>query len=247
MRRLAAVLLAAWLAPAAFADTITVFAAASLKEALDESARAFEAQGPHKVRVSYAASSALAKQLEAGAPADLFFSADTDWADEVRGKGLARSGPTVLATNTLVLIAPRGKAPPLRIEPGLSLSRTLGGGRLAIADPRAVPAGKYGRAALESLGAWKDVEDRLAPVADVRAALSLVARGEAPLGIVYRTDAAAEPAVEIVDTFPANTHSPIVYPMLVMKGAAPAADGFVRFLAAPAAREAFRKRGFGAP
>lgn len=247
MRRLAAILVAAWLAPAALADTITVFAAASLKEALDESARAFEAQSPHKVRVSYAASSALAKQLQAGAPADLFIAADAQWADDVRGKGLARSGPTLLATNALVLVAPRGRAPPLRIEPGFALSRMLAGGRLAVADPRAVPAGRYARAALEALGAWKDVEDRIAPGADVRATLALVARGEAPLGIVYRTDAAAEAAVEVVDTFPEATHPPIVYPMLVMKGAKPAADGFVRFLGTAPAREIFHRRGFGAP
>jgi molybdate transport system substrate-binding protein len=247
MKRLAWTLLALLLPALARADEITVFAAASLQEALDDAARAYEKTDPHKVRNVYAASSALARQLEAGAPADIFISADTDWAEYVKSKARSRSGPVTLATNTLVLVAPRGRAPPLRIGPGMALSQALAGGRIAIADPRAVPAGKYARAALEALGAWKDVEASVAPAADVRAALALVARGEAPLGVVYRTDALAEPGVEIVDTFPANTHPPIVYPMLVLKGARPAADGFVRFLGMPAARAILKARGFGTP
>lgn len=239
---------AALLPPAAAgAEPVLVFAAASLRDTVDEAARTYEAKNGVAIKASYAASSALAKQLEAGAPAHLFISADGEWAEYVRARGLSRAGPTPLASNTLVLIAPQRRAPPLKVAPGFELSKALAGGRLAVADPRAVPAGKYARASLEALGAWKDVEDRLAPAADVRAALALVARGEAALGIVYRTDAATEPAVEIVDALPPSSHPRIVYPMLVLKGAPPAADGFARFLASPEGQAAFKRRGFGPP
>ena len=152
-----------------------------------------------------------------------------------------------LLTNALVLIAPAGKVPKLRIEPGFALAAALGDGRLAIADTRSVPAGKYARAALESLGVWRQVRERLAPAENVRAALAFVARGEAPLGIVYRTDAQAEPRVAIVDTFPPSSHPPIVYPLAIVRGAPEAAGELAHFLASPQARAIWRRHGFGIP
>jgi molybdate transport system substrate-binding protein len=229
------------------ADTLTVFAAASLKESLDEAAHAFEASSGHTLRISYAASSALAKQIEAGAPAQVFISADEEWMDYVESRKLLKRRRVNLLVSSLVLIAPAGKAPQLRIEPGFALAAALGDGRLAIADTRAVPAGKYGRAALESLGVWAQVQGRLAPTENVRAALALVARAETPLGIVYRTDAQAEPRVAIVDTFPASSHPPIVYPLGVLRDAPAAADDLAAFLAAPATRAIWRRHGFGFP
>lgn len=232
---------------AAHAETVTVLAAASLKGALDEAARAFEAQSPHRVRLAYGASSALARQIEAGAPAHLFISADREWVDHVARQGRVEGTPSVLLTNELVLVAPRGAAPRLAIAPGLALAAALGRGRLAIADPRHVPAGKYARAALVSLGAWRSVEARLAPAENVRSALALVARGEAPLGIVYRTDAEAEPAVTVVGAFPAGSHPRIEYPLARLKGAGAAADAFGRFLEGGVARAVWTRHGFGAP
>ncbi len=244
---LAAAALAASLCAPALAATLTVFAAASLKESLDEAARAFQASTGHAVRVSYGASSALARQIEAGAPAQLFISADQEWMDYVEARRLI-DGPRVnLLANSLVLVAPAARIPRVRIEPGFALDAALGGGRLALADPKSVPAGKYARAALESLGVWDRVRERLAPAENVRAALALVARGEAPLGIVYRTDALAEPRVAIVDTFPASSHPPIVYPLAIVRGAPDAARELARFLAAPQARAVWRRHGFGFP
>jgi molybdate transport system substrate-binding protein len=222
--------------PAA-ADTLLVFAAASLREALDEAARAFESASAHRVRISYGASSALARQIEAGAPAQLFVSADTEWMQRVANRGLLKAPPVALLTNELVLVAPAGAATPLAVAPGFALAAALRGGRLAVADPASVPAGKYARAALESLGVWADVRSRLAPAENVRVALALVARAEAPLGIVYRTDAHAEPGVAIVGRFPASSHPAIVYPLGVLRGAPPAAD----------ARAIWRRHGFGPP
>ena len=242
---LAALFLAA--APAR-ADTVTVFAAASLKESLDETARAFERASGHRVRVSYGASSALARQVEAGAPADLFASADTDWADYLEARGFARAGARAnLLANDLVLVAPAASRVELAIAPGFALAAALGGGRLALADPRSVPAGKYARAALEAMGAWKDVEARIAPAGNVRSALAFVARGEAPLGIVYRTDALAEKAVRIVAAFPASSHPPIVYPFVVLARAGPAARELRDFCASPAARAIWLRHGFRVP
>jgi molybdate transport system substrate-binding protein len=235
-------------AAAARADTVTVFAAASLKESLDEAARAFEAREPHRVRISYAASSALARQIEAGAPAQLFISADSDWMDFVEARGRIERGTRMtLLGNSLVLIAPAASAASLRIEPRFALAAALQGGRLAIADPVTVPAGKYARASLERLGAWKDVQGRLAPAENVRAALAFVARGEAPLGIVYRTDALADPEVRIVDEFPPATHPPIVYPMALVAPSTAAARELRAFLASPAARGIWMRHGFKAP
>ena len=245
MRIVAALLLAALSCLPARADTLTIFAAASLKESLDSIARAFETSSGHAVRVSYGASSALARQIEAGAPAHLFFSADEEWMDYVAKLGLIEGARVNLLTNALVLIAPGPGVPRLRIGPSFPLAAALGAGRLALADPGAVPAGRYARAALESLGVWEQVRERLAPAENVRAALTLVARGETPLGIVYRTDALAEPRVAIVDTFPAKSHRPIVYPMAVMRGAPPAAREFASFAASPAARTIWRWHGFG--
>jgi molybdate transport system substrate-binding protein len=245
MRIPAAFLLAALACLPARADTLTIFAAASLKESLDIVARAFEAASGHTVRISYGASSALARQIEAGAPAQVFISADEEWMGYVAERNLVHGQHVNLLTNSLVLIAPGPGVPRLRIGPSFPLVEALGAGRLAVADPVAVPAGKYARAALESLGVWTQVRGRLAPAENVRATLALVARGEAPLGIVYRTDAMAEPRVAIVDTFPAKSHRPIVYPMAVMRGAPPAASAFASFAASPAARAIWRRHGFG--
>ncbi|HEX7606004.1 MAG TPA: molybdate ABC transporter substrate-binding protein [Usitatibacter sp.] len=247
-RRVLCVLILAFLpwVPAR-AETLTVFAAASLQESLDEAARAFEKASGHVVRISYAASSALAKQVEAGAPAQLFICADEEWMDYVESRKLLKRARVNLLTNAIVLIAPAGKAPKLRIEPGFALAAALGDGRLAMADTQSVPAGKYGRAALESLGAWAQVQGRLAPAESVRAALALVARAEAPLGIVYRSDAQAEPRVAVVDTFPESSHRAIVYPMGVLRDAPGAADDLAAFLAAPGTRAIWRRHGFGFP
>jgi molybdate transport system substrate-binding protein len=233
------------LSPPVAAETITVFAAASLKEALDAAVKPFESRAGHRVAISYAASNALAKQVEAGAPASLFISADTDWIDYVESRGLAVAGSRVnLLANDLVLIAPASSATALRIAPGFDLARALGKGRLAIANPSSVPAGKYARAALSALGVWSGVEARLAPAENVRAALAFVARGEAPLGVVYRTDALAEKGVRIVDAFPPETHPPIVYPLVLLKGATPAARALAAHLASPGARATWQRFGF---
>lgn len=243
-RLLAALALAAALP--ALADAVTVFAAASLKEALDAQARAFEAASGHRVAISYAASNALARQIEAGAPAELFISADLDWVDYVEQRGLVVPGSRAnLLRNELVLIAPATSASALRIVPGFALSAAIGDGKLAMANPDAVPAGRYGKASLVALDAWSAVETKVARAENVRAALALVARGEAPFGIVYRTDALAEKGVRIVDTFAEATHPPIVYPLVVLKAAKgkPAHD-FAHFLAAPAARATWERYGF---
>ena len=248
MRRLAASLLAGLaLAGAAHAATVTVFAAASLKEALDEAARGFEAATRHRVVASYAASNALARQIAQGAPAELFVAADEDWAAYVERRGLAAAARTVIATNALVLVAPSSSTLQLKLAPGVDLRPALGARRLALANPDAVPAGKYARTALARLGAWDGVAGRIAATDNVRVALALVARGEAPLGVVYRSDALAEPRVRIVDTFPAATHPPIVYPMLQLARASPAAAALAAYLASPAARAIFARHGFGAP
>lgn len=225
---------------------LLVFAAASLKNALDASAGAFTRRSGTPVTISYAASPTLAKQIEAGALADVFIAADVDWMDYLAERGLIRAETRrSLVGNTLVLIA-SAKAPVnLAIAPGFSLAAALGDGRLAMANADAVPAGKYGKAALEALGVWPEVAGRLAQADNVRAALALVSRQEAPLGIVYRTDAAADPNVVIVDTFPAETHPQIVYPVAVIASSAhPASGELVGFLAGHGARPFFEKEGF---
>ena len=248
MRRLAA-LVFALIAPAAQAQGALVFAAASLKEALDEAALAFAMGRAGRVDVSYAASSALARQMERGAPADLFISADTDWIDYLEQRGLTTPGTRRnLLANDLVLIAPAASPVKAKLAHGVDLAAALGQGRLAMADPDSVPAGKYGRAALTSLGAWKALEGRVAPSENVRGALALVARGEAPLGIVYRTDALAEKGVRIVDAFPAASHPPIVYTVVVLKrSSSRVASVFEGYLASPDARAIFERHGFRMP
>ena len=233
-------------APANAAD-VTVFAAASLKEAMDEQARQFEARTGDKIVVAYAASNALAKQIEAGAPADVFISADLDWMDFLeQRKRLAPNTRVTLLRNTLVLIAPTTSSVTLKIAPGFTLATALGGERLAMANPDSVPAGKYGRSALETLGVWTGVETKVARTENVRAALALVARGETPLGIVYGTDAIAEKSVRIVDTFPAASHPPILYPAAVVAASAsPGARPLLDYLRSPSAAPVWEKYGFG--
>jgi molybdate transport system substrate-binding protein len=230
------------------AETVTVFAAASLRDAVEALARPFEAASGHRVVASYGASNALARQLDAGAPAQVFISADREWADYVESRGLALAGSRrSLAGNELVLVAPRASRAELSIAPGLDLARHLGNGRLALANPEAVPAGRYAKAALQSLGAWDAVKGRLAPAESVRAALAFVSRGEAPLGIVYRTDAIADSSVRIVGVFPPTSHPRIVYPLLVLRNATPAAKSFAEHLASEASRATWIKLGFTAP
>jgi molybdate transport system substrate-binding protein len=247
--RLFALAALALAAPLAFAQgaPVTVFAAASLKNALDEAAALYDQRARTRVRVSYAASSALARQIAAAAPADLLISADLEWMDYLAERRLIQPASRVnLLGNRLVLIAPAGSAASFAVDRGMPLARTLGDGRLALADPDSVPAGRYGKAALEALGAWSAVAARIARAENVRAALALVARGECPLGIVYATDAAAEPKVRVVGAFPAGTHPPIVYPAALTATASPAAGGFLQFLGAAEAKAVFERHGFTA-
>jgi molybdate transport system substrate-binding protein len=231
--------------PAEGKTTLVVFAAASLVGALDAVDQGFTAQTHYEVKASYAASSVLAKQIEAGAHVDVFFSADREWMDYLDKRGLLRPGTRrdVLG-NSLVLIAPADSSVQLKIGPGFALLTALGSGRLAMADPDSVPAGLYGKEALTKLGVWDQVKARLAPAENVRAALAYVARGETPLGIVYQTDAQAEKHVRLVDVFPEDTHAPIVYPAAVTLSAQPQAAKYLDFLSSEAAREAFTRAGF---
>ncbi|WP_242111601.1 molybdate ABC transporter substrate-binding protein [Luteimonas aquatica] len=226
---------------------LTVFAAASLKESMDEAAASFQkAQGP-AVRVSYGGSSALARQIEQGAPADVFVSADLDWMDTLQKQNLIDVATRHdLLGNTLVLIAPAAsaaRAPAL--EHGADLRPLLGEGRIALALTESVPAGKYAKAAFTSLGMWQALQPRVAEAENVRAALLLVARGEAPLGVVYGSDAKAEPRVRVLATFPADSHPQIVYPVARLKASThPKAAAFVRWLQSAEATAIFRKHGF---
>jgi molybdate transport system substrate-binding protein len=224
---------------------LIVFAAASLTDALQEADAAFTARSGVTVKESFAASSVLAKQIEAGAPADVFFSADTQWMDYLAQHGLIDppSRHDVLG-NALVLIAPADSTLHLKIAPGFDLLGALKGGKLATGDPDSVPAGLYARAALTQLGVWQQVAPALVRAENVRAALAYVARGEAPLGIVYRTDAAAEPHVRVVDVFPADSHPPITYPLALTRHARADAQRYVEFLAGPIARPIFERKGF---
>lgn len=233
-------------ATVASAHNVTVFAAASLKESLDDIARQFEAVSGHRVVVSYAASSALAKQIEAGAPADIFISADTDWVDYLESRRLLTPGSRMnLLANRLVLVAPARSTSTLEIAPAFRLAEALGTDRLAMANPDAVPAGKYGKAALEALGVWPSVAARVARAENVRAALALVSRGEAPLGIVYRTDALADKGVRIIDVFPAGTHPDIIYPVAqVASSKSAAAAALVDFMRNGKQRGTWEKYGF---
>jgi molybdate transport system substrate-binding protein len=229
------------------AQDLTVFAAASLKNALDDVNAAWAAQGGKPARTSYAASSALARQIESGAPADVFFSADLDWMDYLAQRNLIRPDTrSALLGNKIVLVAPKDSAAKATVGSGLDLAALLGsGGRLATANVDSVPAGKYGKAALEKLGLWGPVKDRLAQAENVRAALLLVSRGEAPLGIVYETDAASDPSVRIVAAFPEDSHPPIVYPVAATATSKnPDVGAYLKFLRSPAAAAAFQKQGF---
>jgi molybdate transport system substrate-binding protein len=226
--------------------TLTAFAAASMKNAVDDINAAFTNRTGIKVVSSYAASSALAKQIEAGAPADLFASADLEWMDYVAGKRLIKDDTRVnLLGNRLVLIAPKdSKINSVTIGPGFDLAKLAGDGRIATGDVRAVPAGKYAKAALEKLGAWTAAAPKFAMAENVRAALTLVGRGEAPLGIVYETDARAEPNVKIVGRFPDDSHRPIVYPVALTVNAKPDAVTYIAFMRSNLAKTIFETYGF---
>jgi molybdate transport system substrate-binding protein len=227
-------------------ERVTVFAAASLKNALDAVAAEWKIASGNEAVISYAASSALAKQIEQGAPADIFMSADLDWMAWLSGRNLTVKDTEIhLLGNRIVLIAPKDLQAATTIAPGFDLAGLLGGGRLAMANVDAVPAGRYGKAALEKLGVWASVEDSVAQAENVRAALALVSTGEAPLGIVYQTDAAADPKVKIVAIFPEDTHPPIVYPVAELAGAgSPAAGDFLTFLQSDKSRSLFESQGF---
>lgn len=227
---------------------LLVFAAASTKPAIDPVLEAWRKSSGRKVAVSYAGSGQLARQIEQGAPADIFISADAAWMTIVAEKGLVdASTRKALLGNRLVLIAPAASTSTIALGPGLDLLAHLAGGRLATGHTRTVPAGQYARAALEKLGAWPGVAGRLAETENVRAALMLVARGEAPLGIVYATDAKSEPAVRIVATFPEDSHPRIVYPVALTKNARPGASDLLAFLTSPMATSIFEAHGFIVP
>jgi molybdate transport system substrate-binding protein len=226
--------------------TIIVFAAASMKNALDDADAAFSKASGVKVVASYDASSALIKQIEGGAPADVFVSADLKWMDYgVEKKVIDNATRVNLLGNTLVLIAPKdSKIGNVTIAPGFELTKLAGDGRIATGDVKAVPVGIYAKEALEKLGVWAAVEPKMAMTSNVRAALILVARSEAPLGIVYSTDAQVEPGVKIVGTFPDNTHPPIIYPVAATVNAKPDATAYLAFLRSSAARTIFERYGF---
>lgn len=241
MLRLATIALIA-LPLTAQAETVTVFAAASLKTALDEIKPEWEAASGDELVISYAGSSSLAQQIIQGAPADVFISASIDWMDKVDAEGLVVDGTRKdLLGNTLVLVAAQD-APDTEIE---GLPDALNGGKLAMALVDSVPAGVYGKEALTQLGLWSDVQGDVAQADNVRAALSLVATGEAPYGIVYASDAVAEPNVRTVATFPEDSHDPITYPAAVVTGPSPdAAKAFLDYLEQPSSVEVFEEQGF---
>ncbi len=227
---------------------ILVFAAASLTNAMQELGTAYEKAAHVRVELSFDASSTLARQIESGARADVFFSADTDWMDYLQQRNLIQPATrkNVLG-NTLVLIAPARSAIQLKIEPHFALLKALGDGRLATGDPDSVPVGRYARAALTTLGMWDDVSPRSVRAENVRVALVYVSRGEAPLGIVYGSDVLIDKGVRVVDTFPANTHPPIVYPIALTRAAQAEATRFLGFIESPQAQKIFLKDGFKVP
>jgi molybdate transport system substrate-binding protein len=235
-------------AAAAPQPAITVLAAASLSDVLPQIGRTYEAASHQQVQFSFAASMTLARQVDASSGADVFISADEQSMDYLQMRGLIdpRSRRNLLA-NSLVLIASSDSTVALAIRPGFPLAAALHGGRLAIGEPGSVPAGRYAQAALMQLGVWDSVKDHVAPGEDVRATLAYVARGEAPLGIVYATDARLEPRVRVVATFPAGTHPPVTYPAALVRDAKPGAAAFLDFLESPSARAVFTKAGFTTP
>jgi molybdate transport system substrate-binding protein len=241
-----AALLVAATQPVRADDKLLVFAASSLKDALDAVNKACEADVGQAATISYAASSALAKQIEAGAPADVFISADLDWMKYLSDKHLTKPETEAkLLGNEIVLVAPEGSTAEATIKQGFDLARLIGDGKLAMGDVKAVPAGKYGKAALESLGVWASVEGRVAQAENVRAALKLVSSGEAALGIVYATDARAEKGVKVVGTFPEDSHPPIVYPVAQTADSKDRdAPAFLKCLQSTKAATLFRQQGF---
>ena len=234
------------LAPQALAEDVLVFAAASLKNALDDTVAAYETSGGGAIKMSYAASSALAKQIENGAPADIFISADLDWMNDVaQNNAIKPETRANLFGNVLVLVEPADSTKAIEIKPGFPLAAMLGDGKLAMANPDSVPAGKYGKAALQKLGVWDAVEGKVASAEDVRAALLFVSRKEAPFGIVYQTDAAADKGVNVAGVFPPDTYPPIIYPAaLTGSSENPEAAKFLAYLHSDAARPFFEKQGF---
>ena len=224
-----------------------VFAAASLKTALDAIATDWQKASGKRAVLSYAASSALARQIKSGAPADIFISADLDWMDWLQQRNLIDTASReTLLDNSLVLVAPANSKIEFKIAPGADLAAALGNSRLAVGEVNSVPAGKYAKEALEKLGMWRSVANKLAPSSDVRSALNFVARGEAQLGIVYATDAKAEPRVKVVDTFPPNSHAPILYPAaLTAASRNPDAKTFLAYLRSSTAVSEFTAQGFG--
>jgi molybdate transport system substrate-binding protein len=239
----------AWAAPTpahAQRGSLVVFAAASLKNALDAVNAQWEKDTSKKASISFAASSALAKQIEAGAPAQIFISADLDWMDYVAQKNLIKADTrSNLLSNRMVLIASNDKAPPVDIRPGFDVAKVLGEGRLAMANVDFVPAGKYGKAALQKLGVWASLSGKIAQAENVRAALLLVSRGEAPAGIVFQTDAVADPNVKIIGTFPEDTHPRIIYPIALTASAThPDAAAFLAYIKSAKAKPLFEAQGF---
>ena len=227
------------------APPLLVYGAASLTNVLEELGATYQSSNGQTVKFSFASSSTLARQIEAGAKADIFFSADSEWMDYLQTRQLINTGTrTNLLSNHLVLVAPSDSKVQLKIAPGFALAAALDKGRLSIGDPDSVPAGKYARSALMTLGVWNDVTDKLVRADSVRTALLFVDRGEAPLGIVYETDALIDKQVRIVDTFPTNTHSPIVYPIALTVHADASAAKFVAFLSSQTGQAAFKKYGF---
>lgn len=233
--------------PSVAQEQVTVFAAASLKNALDDTNAAFAKTTGIKVTASYAASSALAKQIEQGAPADVFISADLQWMDYLGERKLIRPDSRIsLLGNKLVLIAPAdSEIGNVTIGQGFDIAKLAGSGRIAVADVNAVPAGRYAKAALEKLGAWAAAEPKLAQAENVRATLAFVARGETPIGIVYETDAKVEPKVKVIGAFPDSSYPQVTYPVAA---AAPATkqsvSQYLHFLRSPAAKTIFEKYGF---
>ena len=232
-------------APAASAEPVRVYAAGSLREALTTIARDYETRTGQKIALTFGASGLLRGRIEKGEPAQVFASADLEWMDYLQQRNLIEAGSRHnLLGNRLVLVAPQASTAKVDLAKPGSIAAALGEGRLAIGQTASVPAGKYGRAALESLGQWDTVSSHLAESESVRAALMLVARGETPLGIVYASDAKAEPRVRVVATFPDTSHPPIVYPVAALRDAPASAREFVRWLSSPAARAIFERRGF---
>lgn len=228
------------------AEKVTVFAAASLKDVLTSISEEWKKETGNEAVFSFAASSALAKQIAEGAPADLFISADLDWMDNVEKQGLVKEGTRLsLLANRIVLVAPADSKAELKIAPGFDLAGALGNEKLAMGNVDSVPAGKYGKTALQKLGVWESVSAKVAQAENVRAALLLVSRGEAPFGIVYETDAKVDPKVKILDRFPEDTHKPIIYPAAVLKEAkSPVAAAFLDLLKTEKSKAAFEAAGF---